>query len=192
MDLLELQERASECKLCELWKGRNKPVFAKGNNKAKVVLCGMAPAVDENRVGLPFVGRAGEILDSILRDIGYGGDLYQDVYITNIVKCFLAAGKKLSSDWIDSCIAYFIVQMDLIKPKVVVPLGADVSNALIGTVNAPMWKMQGKTYRFESIPYVIMPTYHPSYFCRGGGVKHPKYVEAVRHIKNAIEFNGVG
>jgi len=102
---------AAECVACELYKGRINPVFDKGNPIAKIMICGMVPAHDENLAGVPFVGRAGKLLDIILHDVNL---TYNDVYITNLVKCFVAAGKPLSKKWIDSCRPFLDEQIRLL------------------------------------------------------------------------------
>lgn len=113
MDLQTLQDTAALCKGCELYEGRLRPVFAKGNPVAEIMICGMVPADEENKIGLPFVGRAGKLLDRILMDAALTMD---DVYITNLVKCYLSAGLPLKPDWIAACLSYLIVQIDIISP----------------------------------------------------------------------------
>lgn len=172
MDLDLLQQTAASCTRCELHKGRVTPVFAKGNPNASIMICGMVPADEENKVGLPFVGRAGQLLDKILADTGLTLD---DVYITNLVKCYLRAGLPLQKLWIESCLPYLITQIGLIKPKVIIPLGKDASTTLLGIyANMSLGKIRGKTFEY-GINIKVVPTYHPSYLLRGGGEKHKSY-----------------
>jgi uracil-DNA glycosylase family 4 len=186
MDLLELQSTAASCTRCDLHKGRNKPVFAKGNSKSKIMVCGMVPADDENKVGLPFVGRAGQLLDKILAELSWTLD---DVYVTNLVKCYLAAGLPLKSDWIDSCLPYLIAQIGAIKPKVIITLGKDASVTLLA--EDPK-KALGKIRQQRVYDYApdikVIPTYHPSYLLRGGGTGHRSYPDVVKDFLLAEEI----
>ena len=185
MDLELLQQRAASCTACELHKGRENPVFAKGNPNAKLMICGMVPADEENKVGLPFVGRAGQLLDKILVDVGWTLD---DVYITNLVKCYLAAGLPLNPSWVESCLPYLIVQIDLIRPKAILAVGKDASMALIGMdAKTPLGRVRGKVFpgMFDS---KIIPTYHPSYLLRGGGENHKSYPLVIEDFLLAREI----
>ena len=173
MNLEELQKAAASCKACELHKGRLNPVFAKGNPNAHIMICGMVPADEENKVGLPFVGRAGQLLDKILVDVGL---TLEDVYITNLVKCYLAAGLPLDQAWIDSCLPYIILQIEEIKPKAIITLGRDASLTLTGAdQKTTMGKMRGQKHMIHEGTITIFPTYHPSYLLRGGGTNHKSY-----------------
>ena len=163
MDLEQLQVSAATCTLCELHKGRINPVFAKGNPKAPIMICGMVPAYEENKQGIPFVGRAGQLLDRILQTVQIS-----DVYITNLVKCFLAPGKPLQPEWINSCLPYLISQIGLVEPHVIITLGADATNGLLGTPGTAIGKMRDKVHDW-SRRIKVVPTYHPSYLLRKGG-----------------------
>ena len=184
LTLEELRTEAAVCTGCDLHNGRVTPVFDKGNPEARIMICGMVPADEENKVGLPFVGRAGKLLDTILQDAGLTLD---DVYITNLVKCYLKAGLKLEQEWIDSCLPYLILQIGLTKPKVILSLGKDASFNLLGIqANLMLGKVVGKIYEYNTIK--VVPTYHPSYLCRGGETKHRKYPDVVKHFELAKEL----
>lgn len=171
MTLDELRYSASVCKLCDLHSGRKKPVFDKGNANSHIMIIGMVPAYDENNAGIPFVGKAGKLLDVIL----YKSSLsLQDVYITNLVKCFLAPGNDLDSKWVESCFPYLIVQINLIKPLVILTLGIPATVNLLGIdTKIPMKDMRGRVFSYNGID--VVPTYHPSYLIRGGGEKHKNF-----------------
>jgi DNA polymerase len=184
MDLDLLEKLAASCTICDLHKGRNKPVFAKGNPTAKLFICGMVPADNENKIGLPFVGRAGQLLDRIMEDTGFMSD---DIYITNLVKCYLSAGLPLNPIWIESCLPYLIVQLDLIRPKVILTLGKDASVALVGIdPKIAMGKIRGKIFFYGDIK--VIPTYHPSYLLRGGGPGHRDYHKVIDDFMLAKEI----
>jgi len=181
LDLQTLQNIASSCTLCELYRGRSNPVFAKGNPQSELMICGMVPADEENKVGLPFVGRAGKLLDKILADVGLTLD---SVYITNLVKCYLAAGLSLQQPWIDSCLPYLIVQIDIINPKVILTLGKDASVTLLGIdPKTSLGSVVGKVFEYGNIK--VIPTYHPSYLLRGGGEKHKSYSNVIKDFNLA-------
>jgi len=180
INIKSLQDSAAKCKLCDLCKGRIKPVFARGMNDADVVICGMCPGPDENKAGLPFVGTAGRVLDEILaQSIG------ESVYITNLVKCFVRPGLQLQSDWMSRCLPYFIVQLQLIRPKVIITLGKDVANFLLNN-EEKMGAMRGCTYDYMGTK--LISTYHPSYLARGGGINHRHFGRVVKDFSKAKGF----
>lgn len=193
MDLKELQENASKCTLCSLSKDRQVPVFAKGNPLSDIMICGMCPGPDENsldnELGRPFIGRAGKLLDKILEDSEL---THEEVYITNVVKCFLKPGIKLQSDWIDACSPYLINQIADVKPKVILALGADAGRAILNKpYNTSLSSMRGKEHKFTSTISIIV-TYHPSYFLRKGGQKHehyPRILDDIEWVKDVISRN---
>ena len=175
MDLNEIREEAASCIACSLHEGRLNPVFDKGNPNSSVMICGMVPAHEENKAGLPFVGRAGKLLDTILESVGW---TYDDVYITNLVKCFVAAGNALSQEWVASCRFYLTEQINIINPNVIITLGADSSQDLCDLPKKPMGKMRGNIL-YHNDNTVIVPTYHPSYLLRKGGIKSPDYQKVI-------------
>lgn len=185
MDLQELQTIASTCALCSLHEGRIKPVFAKGNPEAKIMICGMIPADEENNSGIPFVGRAGKLLDQILSDIGLTLD---DVYITNLVKCYLAAGKSLEQNWIEACLPYLMIQIETIRPRVILTLGKDSSINLLGMDNkTTMGSIRGRIFEYVA-GIEIIPTYHPSHILRKGGRSSELYKIIVRDFQLAKQM----
>lgn len=185
MDLQKLQAAASTCTSCGLHERRIKPVFAKGNSESKIMICGMVPADEENRSGIPFVGRAGKLLDQILKDIDLTLD---DVYVTNLVKCFLAAGKSLDQNWIDACLPYLITQIGIISPRVIITLGKDSSINLLGLDDkTSLGSIRGKI--FDCVNEIkIIPTYHPSYILRKGGKGSKLYKIVVKDFQLAEQM----
>lgn len=185
MRLGELRTNAAGCTQCPLHEGRINPVFDKGDPYADIMVCGMVPAHDENLAGLPFVGRAGKLLDIILKAAGL---TYNKVYITNLVKCFVAAGNSLEKIWIDACRPYLEEQIRLIDPSVIITLGADAGKSLCfeGTTvpNVPMKHLRGNIVYYNDNT-VIVPTYHPSFLLRGGGEKSPHFEEVLEDFEIA-------
>ena len=181
IDLEKIQGVASVCTLCELYKGRNKSVFAKGNQHSKFMICGMVPGPAENKVGTPFIGRAGQLLDIILARIGLN---LNDVYITNVVKCALQPGIPLTQLWIDCCNVYLLAQISIIRPDVIITLGADSTNALLGLpLDTKIGQLRGNPQVYFNAH--VVPTYHPSYLLRGGGENHKFFNKVVEDFQLA-------
>lgn len=182
LELSNLRDIAATCQLCSLWKGRVKPVFDKGNPKASLMICGMVPAYDENMAGIPFVGRAGQLLDKILARM----DLtLNDVYISNLVKCFLAAGKKLEKEWIEACFPYIIGQIAMVMPKVILTLGLDSSITLLGMdQDTKMYSIRGRVFQYGQME--VVPTYHPSFLLRKGGEGSDSYQKVIEDFELAL------
>ena len=189
INLIKLQDFAASCEECELYKTRITPVFAKGSPDAGIMICGMCPGPDENNLdnlqGWPFIGRAGQLLDQILEDTSL---TLKDVYITNVVKCYLKPGIRLEDVWINKCFPHLIRQVALVKPKVVLALGADAARALLNKPKTvSLGSMRGKRYKLTDETSIIV-TYHPSYFLRSGGRKHKHYDRILDDIAWAKEI----
>lgn len=180
-NIVDITTFASTCRQCELYKGRVKPVFARGHIDSHIMICGMCPGPDENQAGLPFVGLAGQVLDALIKDV-FGST---SVYITNLVKCFVQPGNKLKEEWINACLPYFIAQVGLIKPTVIISLGKDVGNFFTNSVES-IGSIRGQVLSYMGAKTIL--TYHPSYLARGGGVNHPEYKTVITDFKKALSF----
>jgi len=177
LDMVE--GRAAVCTLCELNSNRIKPVFSRGDT-TDFMICGMVPGPAENRAGVPFIGRSGQLLDVILDEV----QLVGKVYITNIVKCALTPGVPLKQEWIDSCIIFLLAQIGKTRPKVIVTLGADATNGVLGNpLDTKVGDLRGKAHVYMGTH--VVPTYHPSYLLRGGGVNHKQYSKVIEDFKLA-------
>jgi len=183
MTLNELCQIASVCTSCSLNQDRIKPVFSKGSHSASIMICGMVPAKDENLVGTPFVGRAGKLLDILLEQANLD---YEQVYITNLVKCPVKPGTSLEDNWINSCSYYLNEEINIIKPKLIISLGKDASFNLLGLTKGAISGIIGGVYEYNWLN--IMPTYHPSFLVRKGGTKAPEYLQVAEHFKQAKLF----
>ena len=177
MKLDELESTVGLCTLCNLYKGRTCPVFAKGDAESSIMVCGMAPEKEENKIGVPFVGRSGKILDKVLNETRC------NPYITNLVKCFVPAKIKLEQVWINSCNGYLQKQINLIKPRVIIALGKDVSNILCNN-KASLKSMRGSLINMGA--FYVMPTYHPSYL---GRIKEANIETLKEDFKKAISIS---
>lgn len=139
-------------------------VFARGNPDAALMFVGEGPGEQEDRQGLPFVGRSGQLLDRlILEEMGLERD---SCYIANTVKCRPPGNRDPLPDEIEACWPYLERQLELVDPKVVVTLGNFATKLLLGT-SAPISRVRGQTYPYRS--GYLVPTFHPSAALRGGG-----------------------
>ncbi|WP_297478042.1 type-4 uracil-DNA glycosylase [Thermococcus sp.] len=160
----KLEEKIKNCRKCPLWELRTNAVPGSGSYDAKVMFVGEAPGYWEDQKGLPFVGRAGKVLDELLREIGLSRD---EVYITNIVKCRPPENRDPTEEEIKACSPYLDRQIDIIRPKVIVPLGRHSMRYILekfGFPVEPISRIHGKTFEAHTLfgRIVIMPSYHPA------------------------------
>ncbi len=160
----ELAGIACSCEKCELAGGRTKVVFGVGNPSADLIFVGEAPGRDEDLSGIPFVGRAGQLLDKILAATEIERD---DVYIANIIKCRPPNNRTPLTSEIDACIPYLARQFELIRPRIVCTLGLPATHTLLG-IRGSMGSLRGKIYRNEDVR--VIPAYHPA-----AALRDPKY-----------------
>ncbi|QLH54324.1 MAG: Uracil-DNA glycosylase, family 4 [Candidatus Kapaibacterium sp.] len=158
--LEELESRINRCIKCELGKTRTKFVFGSGNPNADIMLVGKAPGADEDIQGLPFVGRAGQLLTKLLKNFGIDRN---DVYICNILKCRPPNNRKPLPSEIEMCKPYLLKQIELIQPKVIIALGATAVEGLFN-LKKKMGELRGKILNFNQIPVIV--TYHPAALLR--------------------------
>lgn len=160
----ELAALAHDCTKCPLAEGRTNVVFSRGNPAAELVFVGEGPGAEEDRQGLPFVGRSGQLLDRLIaEELGVSPD---DIYVCNVVKCRPPGNRDPKPDEIEACRPFLEQQIDLIAPKVVVTLGNFASKLLLDTT-VGITKLRGKEYPYKH--GVLIPTYHPAAVLRGGG-----------------------
>ncbi len=158
----ELQQKVSACTLCdELVANRTQTVFGVGNRNADWLIIGEAPGADEDKQGDPFVGRAGQLLNAMLRGIGLQRE---QVYIANILKCRPPNNRDPRPDEAAACHAYLQRQIALIQPKLVLAVGRIAAQNLLHC-DTPIGKLRGQVHRLENnLPLVV--TYHPAYLLR--------------------------
>jgi DNA polymerase len=161
MDLPSLAREVSSCVSCRLCKTRKQTVFADGSPDAKIMFIGEAPGADEDAQGVPFVGRAGQLLTRMIED-GMGLPR-KTVYIANVLKCRPPDNRNPEPDEIESCRGYLEAQIDLVKPEVLVALGKFAAQFLLQTEEGIM-RLRGKWGTYRGIP--VMPTFHPSFLLR--------------------------
>ena len=149
-----------ECQLCPLGATRNKFVYGVGNINADLMFIGEAPGADEDRLGEPFVGRAGQLLDRILAAIQF---TRSDIYIANILKCRPPGNRDPQPEEEDKCMPYLLEQIRLIQPKLICALGRIAAQRLLKTTT-PLGKLRGTFHEFHGIPMLV--TYHPAALLR--------------------------
>jgi uracil-DNA glycosylase family 4 len=158
-----LAVEASTCVKCRLCEGRSTVVFGMGDPSADLMFIGEGPGEQEDRQGLPFVGRSGQLLDRLLLDeLGLTRDR---VYIANVVKCRPPGNRDPKPDEIAACRPYLQQQLDLIRPTVVVTLGRYAAQWLLDTTEG-ITRLRGRSYPFAH--GVLIPTLHPAAALRGG------------------------
>lgn len=160
--LARLQEHIGDCTRCKLHaQGRSQVVFGTGNPNAGLMFVGEAPGADEDRLGEPFVGRAGQLLTKIIEAIGLAR---ADVYIANVIKCRPPGNRNPEADEVATCEPFLFEQIDVIRPKVIVALGTFAAHALLKT-DAPISRLRGRVHDFRGGSKLI-PTFHPAFLLR--------------------------
>ncbi len=162
---------AAVCERCELCETRTNVVFASGAHDADVMVVGEGPGQQEDEQGIPFVGRSGQLLISLLAEVGFERD---DVYIANVVKCRPPRNRDPRQEEIDACKPYLRRQIELVDPTVVVTLGNFSSKLLLGTTTG-ITRLRGQSYEWWGRH--LVPTFHPAAALRGG----ERVTDDIRH-----------
>ena len=159
--LQAIREDIGDCTRCKLHGlGRKQIVYGVGNAGADLMFVGEAPGADEDVQGIPFVGRAGQLLTKIIEAIGLKRD---DVYIANVIKCRPPGNRNPDPDEVDACEGFLFRQIDSIKPKVIVALGTFAAKALLKTQD-PISRLRGRIYDYRGAK--LIPTFHPAFLLR--------------------------
>jgi len=151
----------ASCRKCPLWEKRKNTVFGEGNPAADLMFVGEGPGADEDRLGRPFVGKAGGLLDNIIRK-GMGLRR-EEVYIANVIKCRPPGNRNPEPQEVAACTPYLHAQIDVIRPKVIVALGKFAARTLLDT-NTPISRLRGNWGEYRGVR--LMPTFHPAYLLR--------------------------
>jgi uracil-DNA glycosylase family 4 len=155
-----LRALIGDCARCRLSEGRNKIVFADGDTNARIMFVGEGPGADEDAQGLPFVGRAGQLLNNMIAAMGL---TREQVYIANIVKCRPPQNRKPEPDEATTCMPFLERQIDIVRPEVLVALGATAATYLLG-MRGSIAGMRGRMHDYRGIQTVV--TYHPAFLLR--------------------------
>ncbi len=173
--LESLQKQAQNCHLCALSKSRQKVVFGEGNPHADLLFIGEAPGATEDSSGRPFTGRSGELLTRMIENVLQISR--SDVYITNIVKCRPPNNQVPAPIQAHTCQPYLLKQIELIKPKLIVTLGATAYHFLTGDETG-ISKVRGTLHQQNG--YTLIPTYHPSYLLRNPSAKKEVFEDLLK------------
>jgi len=167
--LAAVRAELGDCRRCKLCDGRMNIVFGVGDPNAALMFVGEAPGEDEDRQGIPFVGRAGQLLTKMIVAMGRSRET---VYIANIVKCRPPSNRNPQPDEIAACRPFLYQQIEAIRPKIICALGTFSAQTLLG-VQAPISALRGRFHPLPQFPETIrvMPTYHPAYLLRSPGEK---------------------
>jgi uracil-DNA glycosylase family 4 len=185
LDWSDLKQQVESCQLCELHATRTQAVFGVGNQQADWLIVGEAPGADEDRQGEPFVGRAGQLLNEMLKAIGLKRE---QVYIANILKCRPPNNRDPKSEEAASCSPYLQRQIELIQPKVILALGRIAAQRLL-QCNTSLARLRGQLHQLETTQSPVIVTYHPAYLLRSPAEKRKAWQDlqfARKHVAQAI------
>jgi DNA polymerase len=168
-----LQAEVRTCTRCELSRGRTQTVFGVGNPRAELLVIGEAPGAEEDRQGEPFVGRAGQLLNSMLRAIGQPRET---VYIANILKCRPPGNRDPKPEESASCRPFLRRQLELLRPRLILAVGRIATQNLLET-DTPIARLRGQVHRFGEDATPLIATYHPAYLLRSPGEKRKAWVD---------------
>lgn len=162
MEWRELETEVSACSACQLHTGRTQAVFGVGHRQAQWMIIGEAPGADEDRLGEPFVGRAGKLLDAMLMALKLRR---QEVFIANVLKCRPPKNRDPSREEAFCCRPFLERQIALVKPKIILAVGRIAAQNLLQT-EAPLSKLRGRVYRLPPADIPLVVSYHPAYLLR--------------------------
>lgn len=183
----DLEKSIVECKKCRLCTNRTNIVFGQGNKKARLMFIGEGPGADEDKQGIPFVGKAGQLMNNAFQALEINRE---DVYIANIVKCRPPSNRVPEDDEVQTCLNYLRNQVILIKPKIIVLLGSTALKNILGKEYG-ITAVRGNWMEKNGIKY--MPTWHPAALLRDENKKIEFWQdlkEAKKYIDNNIEWEG--
>lgn len=166
LDWPALRAAVAACEACRLCSGRTQTVFGVGNERAHWMVVGEAPGEQEDRKGEPFVGKAGQLLDAMLRAIGLtraDAPPERQVYIANTLKCRPPGNRNPQPDELAQCEPFLVRQIALVRPKIILAMGRFAVQALLRS-DEPVGRLRGRVHRYEGVPLVV--TYHPAYLLR--------------------------
>jgi DNA polymerase len=184
--LFQILTDIGDCRRCRLSEGRNKIVFGVGNGQSPLVFVGEGPGADEDEQGIPFVGRAGQLLTQMIEGTAKkeGIPLQRaDIYICNVVKCRPPGNRTPEADEMETCGQFLYRQLSAIHPKAICALGGTAARAVTGHKEG-VTKMRGRWFQWRDIP--VMVTYHPSYLLRPYNQDAKK--EAWEDLKKVLHF----
>jgi DNA polymerase len=185
----EVVKTASTCQKCQLAKKRTKVVFGNGPVPCDLMLIGEAPGADEDEQGLPFVGRAGQLLTQILASVGIKRP--DDIYIANTVKCRPPENRAPLAAEQEACWPYLEAQIHFVKPKIILLAGSPAIKAVLKT-DEPITKIRGTWLKYPGTEISVMPIFHPAYLLRNPSKEKgkPKWLtwQDMQEVRNALDY----
>jgi DNA polymerase len=176
VDWPALEQSVSGCVRCRLHQTRTQTVFGVGAHDARLMIIGEAPGADEDRMGEPFVGRAGRLLNAMLGAVGLARG---SVYIANIIKCRPPKNRDPKADETASCAPYLKRQIELVRPRVILAVGRVAAQNLLGTGTA-IGRLRGQIHKEPVSGTPVLVTYHPAYLLRSPGEKRKSWQDLKR------------
>lgn len=187
--LQAIREEIGDCKRCPLHAGRNKLVFGDGDPLTRLMFVGEGPGADEDAQGVPFVGRAGQLLNNMIAAMGLKRE---EVYIANVVKCRPPQNRTPEPEEATTCAPFLFRQIDVIRPEVLVALGATAATYLLGQ-RQPLAGLRGRIHEFRGSKLIV--TYHPAYLLRDPRQKKEAWADlqiAMRELGLKLPAKGAG
>ncbi|MES0874564.1 uracil-DNA glycosylase [Sinimarinibacterium thermocellulolyticum] len=184
-----LRAMVKDCQACKLCATRTQTVFGVGSEAAPLMVIGEGPGADEDAQGEPFVGRAGKLLDEMLKAIGRSRKQAapdQAVFIANVVKCRPPGNRDPEADEVEACRPYLDRQIELVQPKLIVALGRVAAQRLLAT-DAPLSKLRGPLHRYGPTGTPVFVTYHPAYLLRSPREKAKSWEDLKRIHRHLAE-----
>jgi uracil-DNA glycosylase family 4 len=173
-ELERLSVEWGSCTRCALSEGRTQVVVGSGDLDADLMFVGEAPGFHEDKQGVPFVGQAGKLLETLLGEIGLTREA---VYIANVIKCRPPGNRNPEPDEVAQCEPFLFRQVDTVKPKVIVALGKFAAQCLLRSTE-PITRIRGKEFKYRES--ILMPTYHPAYLLRNPSAKRDVWEDMKR------------
>ena len=185
MDWEALQAAVAACRACELCNTRTQTVFGVGHAQADWMVIGEAPGANEDRLGQPFVGQAGQLLDNMLAAVGRSREA-QDraggVYIANVIKCRPPSNRNPQPEEIAQCLPWLERQVALVQPRIILAMGRFAVQSLLGTTD-PIGRLRGRVHDYQGVPVVV--TYHPAYLLRAPADKAKAWADLCLALETA-------
>jgi len=180
----ELAATVRDCRLCGLCETRTQTVFGVGNRNARLMVIGEAPGAEEDRQGEPFVGRAGMLLNAMLRAAGFERG---EVMVVNVLKCRPPHNRDPSDEEVGRCLPYLKRQIELVAPAVILCVGRISAQRLLGT-DQPIGRLRGRVHDLDGVP--VVATYHPAYLLRSPGEKRKSWEDLKLVLKVLADGHG--
>lgn len=178
-----LRQELGPCTRCKLHSGRKNIVFGVGNPQADLMIIGEGPGADEDQQGIPFVGKAGQLLTKIIESMGFKRD---DVYIANVVKCRPPNNRNPEEDEINACKPFLLKQIEIISPKIIMCLGKFAAQEVLQT-KISITKLRGDFRSYNGIP--VMPSFHPAYLLRNPDAKREMWEDCKKVMAKLKELS---